>query len=122
MYGTLFSPYQCYGQFTSLLDDCVLKGIWPIQLYLNLMPVLGKPQGGERCAAEAPMLYRLWCKAVRHEVRAWEREHTAEWDTAKEGSSALWPALVRGLKAEIAQGTQKEFAASLWDLHKFLSC
>ena len=52
-------------------------------------------------------------------MRVWGRQHTASWDTAKEGSSALWPALVRGLKAEIASGTKKVFGASLWDLHKF---
>ena len=80
---------------------------------MNLMPVLGKPGGGARCVAKAQILYRLWCKCTRGLVRVWERQHTASWDTAKEGSSALWPALARGLKAEIASGTGKAFGASL---------
>ena len=84
--------------FTSLVNDCVAMGIWPIQLLMNLMPVLGKPGGGEWCVAKTPILYRLWRRCTRGLVRAWERQHTASWDTAKAASNAPWPALVRGLQ------------------------
>ena len=112
-------PVEILECFTSLVNDSVSMGIWPIQLFLNLMPVLGKPSGGERCVAKTPVLYRLWCRCTRGLVKSWERQHTASWDTAKEGMSALWPALVRGLRAEVASGTGEAFGASLWDLHKF---
>lgn len=112
-------PGELLGKICSLLDECVSSGVWPIQLLTNLMPILGKPSGGERCVAKTPVLYRLWCCYVREEVRVWERANVATWDTAKEGSSALWPALLRGLRAEIAASCGKNFAALLWDLHKF---
>ena len=82
------------------------------------MPVLGKPTGGERCVAKTPILYRLWCKHTRATVKDWETEHTAAWDTAKQGSSAMWHALIRALKGELASGTGKAFGGSLWDLHR----
>ena len=111
-------PLGAIGHFTGLLDECVAKGVWPDQLHLHVMPVLGKPTGGERCVAKAPVLYRLWCKHTRAVVKDWETEHTATWDTAKQGSSAMWPALIRALKGELASGTGKAFGGSLWDLQK----
>ena len=115
----LLSLLRCHECFTSLVNDSVSMGSWSIPLFLNLTPVLGKPSGGERCVAKAPVLYRLWCRCTRGLVKGWEQQHTASWDTAKEGMSALWPALVRGLRAEVASGTGEAFGASLWDLHKF---
>ena len=55
-------PFEIVECFTSLINDCVAMGIWPIQLLRNLMPVLGKPSGGGKCVAKAPILYRLWCR------------------------------------------------------------
>ena len=42
-------PLGVIGHFTGLPDECVAKGVWPEQLHLNVMPVLGKPTGGEMC-------------------------------------------------------------------------
>ena len=41
-----------------VLNECQQLATWPVQMMVNLMPLLGKPDGGERCVAQSPVLYR----------------------------------------------------------------
>ena len=52
-------------------------------------------------------------------IRQWELEHTQAYDTAKTHSSALYAALIRGLKAEVAVRLNKIPAAIFNDFHQF---
>ena len=52
-------------------------------------------------------------------IRQWEIEHTQLYDTAKTHSSALYAALIRGLKAEVATRLHKIPAAIFNDFHHF---
>jgi ribonuclease HI len=92
---------------------------WPPQLALNIMPVLPKPQGGERCIAKTSLLYRCWSRWRRPQVRAWESAKAESFDFAREACSALSAALLRGLEAETARLLGRKVAAILWDAHKF---
>ena len=93
--------------------------MWPRQMHLNLVALLGKPGGGERGIAKTPMLYRTWSRIVQKEVRDWEAAVVADWDCATVGNSAFKTALLRNYKAEIASALGESCAANLWDLHKF---
>ncbi len=72
----------------------------PHQLLLNLNACLGKPSGGVRTICKSPMWYRVVCR-TDETVTKWELEHTADFDTAGKGKSALIAAAVRNVKAEV---------------------
>ena len=112
-------PTEIAGDFVGVLNDAVSSGTWPTQLLVNAMPLLGKPSGGERCVAKAPMIYRIWCRCSRSRVAAWESAVAAPWDCSVAGVDAMWPALVRAATAELAVAAGETAAAALWDLHKF---
>ena len=50
-------PLEIVECFASIVNGCVAMSIWPIQLLMNLMPILGKPSGGERCVAKKHRFY-----------------------------------------------------------------
>ena len=39
-------PNEIASDFVGVLNDVVSSGIWPTQLLVNAMPLLGKPSGG----------------------------------------------------------------------------
>ena len=112
-------PEAILDDFVDVLNDIAKAGMWPRQMHLNLVALLGKPGGGERGIAKTPMLYRMWSRIVQKEVRDWEAAVVADWDCATVGSSAFKTALLRNYKAEIASALGESCAANLWDLHKF---
>ena len=68
--------------------------------------------------SKSPMLYRMAMRGLKG-IRQWELEHTQAYDTAKTHSSALYAALIRGLKAEVAVRLNKIPAAIFNDFHQF---
>ena len=49
--------------------------MWPKHTLLNLVVLMGKPDGGGvRPIALMPMLYRLWTKARMLTIREWEKQ------------------------------------------------
>jgi hypothetical protein len=83
------------------------------------MPLLGKPDGGERCVAKSPMLYRTWNRCRRSHIKAWEDSAAASFDMARAGSSASKAAATKAYYLETAHTNGKKAAALLWDLHKY---
>ncbi len=93
---------------------------WPVQMLLKLMPVIPKPPAGERCVAKTPLLYRAWCRSRRGFAQACETEVTADFDAARQGSSAFKAAVGRAYALEVATRVGRHAAALLWDLHNFV--
>ena len=112
-------PESILDNFVDVLNGIAEAGMWPRQMHLNLVALLGKPGGGERGIAKTPMLYRMRSRIVQKEVRDWEAAVVADWDCATVGSSAFKTALLRNYKTEIASALGESCAANLWDLHKF---
>ena len=61
----------------ALLLNCIEEKIaWPVQILLNLIVLMGKPNGGVRPIALMPMLYSLWSKIRRTDIHLWDEDHT----------------------------------------------
>ena len=93
--------------------------LWPLQLLINLMALIPKPQGGERPIAKTPMLYRLFNVMKSLGVKDWSRSTTKSFDYAAAGKSAVYSGAARCLLNELATLSDKEAAALLWDMDKF---
>jgi len=66
-----------------------------------------------------PMLYRLWTKIRRPEIREWDIAHTGPWDAAIRGSSALRAAVLGAMFDEVATLNGEAVSTILWDMEKF---
>ena len=69
-------PYEVAQSFAILLNCVEEKLAWPVQILLNLIVLMGKPNGGVRPIALMPMLYRLWSKIRRVDIHKWDNTHT----------------------------------------------
>ncbi len=109
--------YECVC--VCVLNVCQNHATSPVQMLLKIMPPLGKPDGGERCVAKSPMLYRAWSRCRRSTVKKREDSTAAAFDMARAGSSAFKVAAARACYLEVAAINGKRVAALLWDLHKY---
>ncbi len=74
--------------------------VLPHQHLLTLSVGLGKPSGDIRTIAKTCMWYRCLCRSDSS-VAEWGSMHTAPFDTAGKGKSAIVALSVRNLKAEV---------------------
>ena len=70
------------------------------QTSLSVQACLGK-QEGMRTFTLTSLIYSIWNRS-QSEVREWELNNTADFDTWKPSSSALYAARGRALQAELA--------------------
>ena len=91
----------CRQEVADSIQQAFINLSWPHQQLVSLNMCLGKPNGGFRTICKSPMLYRMAMRGLKG-IRQWEIEHTQMYDTAKTHPSALYAALIRGLKAEVA--------------------
>ena len=104
-------PDEEKGALAEVLDESVKTVAVPHQNLINLNACLGKPGGDTRTITKTPMLYRMILRSDE-DIRQWELENSAPFDTAKIGSSALLAALKRNLRAELAYWLD-EFSAAV---------
>ena len=83
------------------LDMSIANMVWPHRQLLSLSPCLGKPGGGVRTKCKTPMTYRM-ALGANATIALWEKNNMQTYDTATKGSSALTAALIRNVRAEIA--------------------
>ena len=102
-----------------LLNQCEHSLVWPIQTFINIIVLMGKPNGGIRPIALMPMIYRLWTKIRKHQIAIWDINHVGPWDAAIKGSSALRAAVIGALYDEVASLNHEMVATILWDMEKF---
>ena len=65
-----------------LLNTIETSIAWPIQTLMNIIVLMGKPQGGVRPIALMPMLFRLWTKIRKASIDEWGYLHHGPWDAA----------------------------------------
>ena len=112
-------PHHLRQGFVSLLNSVQLQMFWPIQMLLNLMSLIPKPQGGQRPIAKTPMLYRIWSIIRATIVKHWAEDTVDDFDYAVAKRSALYSGAVRSWASEVAHFAGMHAGALLWDLDKF---
>ena len=110
-------PKLCRQEIVDNIQQAFINLSWPQQQLVSPNMCLGKPNGGYRTICKSRMLYRMAMRGLQG-IRQWEIEHTQMYDTAKTHSSALYAALIRGLKAEVANRLNKIPAAISNDFHQ----
>ena len=73
-------PDGILDHFGRVLGRIRHTGIWPQQLDLNIMAMLGKASGGERCVGKTPMWWRCLCRLSSSGVAAWEQANALPQD------------------------------------------
>ena len=111
-------PDFAKSEIADALDKGIKSIAWPLQMLLNLMALLGKPNGGDRTVSKTPMLYRMVVRYLT-EFKEWAIQHSQEYDSAKRGSSALRAALLRNVVSEVAVVLGYEVATVFNDFEKF---
>ena len=111
-------PKLCRQEKAKSIQQAFINLSWPHQQLVSLNMCLGKPNGGYRTICKSLILYRMAMRGWKG-IRQWEIEHTQMYDTAKAHSSALYGALIRGLKAEVATRLNKIPAAMFNGFHHF---
>ena len=105
-----------------LIDILMLieeKVALPVQILINLMALLPKPQGGDRAVTLASLLYVLWTTVRGEEFREWDEGRQKHWDGAIKGSSALKAAIRRRMFDEVEVVLGGFVAGTYWDMDKF---
>ena len=116
----LAAPEVSMAPVADAMENALQQCVLPLQLQLNLNPLLGKPKGF-RTICKTPMLYRMVCRSDRS-VAQWEKENHSAFDHASKGSSALVAGLRRGLKAELAIALGDQAGGVFNDFDKFQCC
>ena len=98
-----------------------LKLVYPLQVYLNFVRLIGKPgqAGGERPITVTALFYSTHSKMRSQLVRDFDEEKHGFWDDAIKGSSSLQAALRRQLMAEIGHTEGLSTADIFYDMEKF---
>ena len=94
-------PIEACTDIADLLHEVENAGAWPIQSLMNIIVLMGTPNGGIRPIALMPILYRLWSRARKLDIVGWEQTRQGHWDAAVRGSSALQAAIIGSLFEEV---------------------
>ena len=113
------APHEGKQMLTDILNDVERTLTFPAQVLLNVIALLGKPQGGERPITLTTAPYRLYSKIRKTFVTEWEATRAGFWDSAVKGSTPLRAALIRELYNEVAVYMGLAVAQILWDMEKF---
>ena len=95
-----------------------LLGAWPKRLWLVLIVLLPKPDGGRRPIGLFPSLLRIWSRARASVVRAWEVERDRPYLYGGAGKGAQRAAWQAAFRAENASLSKQTYAEALLDLVK----
>lgn len=112
-------PLPSLQHVAGLFNKWPTLGTFPPQLLLNVVALLGKPQGGERGIALTPIFYRLWCRIRKPHIADWETTHTGDWDFASRGKRASDSAMLRALVTELHLHEKRPVGAARWDIEQF---
>ena len=112
-------PYMGRLQLLFIINFMLKRCMWPWQLLLNLISLMGKPLGGERPICVANFITRLALRMLRPEGRQWSRQYARHWDHAVAKSSALRSAVIQAFLVESAKAQGLDWAVILYDLQKF---
>ena len=82
-------PKKAAEALASILNQMEEKVTVPIQIMLNIIALIPKPQGGDRPICLASLLYVLYTAIRGDHMKDWDQGRVAHWDDAVKSSSAL---------------------------------
>ena len=112
-------PQPAYEEMADIIDDVEESLAMPIQILLNIVALLPKPQGGERPVGLVSLFGVLWSVLRGDEFKTWDNRRAAHWDDAVKGSSALKAAIRRRMLDESWVENDGYASGSYWDIEKF---
>ena len=69
-----------------IMNEAESKMVAPAQALLSIIPLLSKPQGGDRPVVLAALFYVIWSGVRNPDISPWEAGFVAFWDAAVKGS------------------------------------
>ncbi len=102
-----------------IFDVLELTSDLPPQAQLSTMPLIGKTRGGHRTVGSLSSPYRLWSRARKHHVTAWEARNDRPYiaaGTARAPQDAVWRQAAR---AEASAQRGLCAATLLWDMASY---
>lgn len=114
-------PAKGVEELCSLFEQSRSDAVLPIQTLVNYVPLLAKPDGGERDIALTSLFHAVRCKIMAKQSMLWELSHTGFWDDAVKGSSSLKAALRRRFSNEVADLNNFHTVDIFYDLEKFVA-
>ena len=106
------------GALAAILMACERTGCWPIDLWVVLIVLLPKPDGGLRPIGLFPTPVRIWMRARAWIAQAWEAAHASPRLFGGKGMGAQRAAWTAAFQAEAAALDTMSHAVALLDLVK----
>ena len=103
----------------AVYEACETAGVWPTQLWVVLMQLIGKPKGGFRNIAVLPGPVRLWERLRRTECEEWVRTMDRPYWAFGTGRSAEMAVWRRAVLAEASVADSGAAAGTITDMRKF---
>ena len=88
-------PKEAVQEFTTIAKTCITETILPCLAKESAICLLPKNEHDERPIGLMSTCYRVLSRLFKAELRAFDEDCGAFWDTAMAGSSALQAALLR---------------------------
>jgi len=112
-------PEKAADGLAEILNDMEANVTVPVQILLNIISLIPKPNGGSRPVCLASLLYVLWTTIRGDQFKDWDYGRAEHWDDAVKNSSALRAALRRRFLDECQVANGGFVAAVYWDIEKF---
>ena len=106
------------GALAVILMACERVGCWPHGIWVVLIVLLPKPDGGLRPIGLFPTVVRIWMRARSRIAQAWEAAHASPLLFGGKGMGAQRAAWVAAFQAEAAACDQLSHVTALLDLVK----
>lgn len=112
-------PKEAAQEFTTIAKTCITEIILPCLAKESEICLLPKNEHDERPIGFMSTCYRVFSRLFQVDLRAFDEECGAFWDTAMAGSSALQVALHRLILDEASSHDGHSIASVSWDFKKF---
>ncbi len=110
---------QGLSTLSTLLAAVEKSAMWPTQVALTTMPLIGKPRGGHRTIGKLSALYRIWAKARRPLAAEWEVKNDRPFFAAAAGVGPIDAVYKQALRQEAACADGESAAVILDDMEAF---
>ena len=112
-------PAEAWQDLAELLNSSEQELTFPLQVLLQVMGCIPKPDGSDRVIALVALVTRAWSKCRCGALGEWDKTRAGHWDAALSGHSALRAAAWRALGDESMAWIGGSVATVWLDVAKF---